>query len=46
MSTGLKLECWNCHKRVDSDDLDVASYKGYDMFVCPECKIELDEVSE
>lgn len=38
--------CWNCHKQLDSTELEIANYKGYDMFVCPECKKFLEERSE
>jgi hypothetical protein len=31
------FECWNCHKKVESEEYQVASYKGWDMFVCQEC---------
>jgi len=39
----LMLSCWNCKKRVPSEELVDASYCGYDLFVCLECKELLEK---
>lgn len=38
--------CWNCHKKVEFKDLVDVTYKGYDMFVCKECKEELEAIEK
>ena len=37
----MRLECFNCHRIVPSEEYVIINYKGYDMFVCKECEKDL-----